>query len=411
MNMETALKNDHITLPRADETPDGFADRPAAAAPAGFVDPRAAELERGQKIVRVSLVGILVNLLLAGGKALLGLMSHSIAMVLDAVNNLSDVLSSVVTILGTKLAAKAPDKEHPMGHGRIEYLSSLIIAVIILYAGVTALVASVRKILDPAAPEYGTAAILMMVIAVPVKILLGRYIRRRGDSLHSEALVNSGEDAMLDAVITGATLIAAIIYLACQVSLEAWLAGAISLYIIKSGIDMLRSSISQILGRRVDAQLAREIRETIEHFPEVHGCYDLALHSYGPQTLAGSAHIEVPDTWTAVQIDAVTREIQREVYLKYQVVLTAIGVYARNTQDSEAAAIQEDIRALVSATRYVLQMHGFYLNAGTKELHFDIVVSFDAPDREEVHQQLQRTVQWKYPEYRVHITLDSDLSD
>ena len=243
------------------------------------------QASRDSIIIRTSVIGILANIALAAFKAVVGLSSNSIAIVMDAVNNLSDAASSVITIVGTKLAGREPDKKHPFGYGRIEYLSAMIISLLVLYAGVTAFVESVRKIIQPDTPDYSA--------------LLGRYVKGIGEKVNSDSLKGSGEDATLDSVISASTLVAAAIYLFFHVSLEAWLGAVIAVVIIKSGVEMLRDTLSKILGERVDAQLAAEMKATIRENPEVRGAYDLILHDYGPDSYNGSVHIEVPDTMTA----------------------------------------------------------------------------------------------------------------
>ena len=367
--------------------------------------------DRGGIIIRTSVIGILANVFLAGFKAFIGLTAHSIAIVMDAVNNLSDAASSVITIVGTKLAGKEPDKKHPFGYGRIEYLSAMIISILVLYAGVTALVESVKQILHPDTPDYSAAALIIVAVAVAVKIILGRYVKRVGEKVKSDALVNSGADATLDAVISASTLAAAGVYLLFHISLEAWLGAIIAAVIIKSGIGMLAETLSKILGERADAQLARDIKATIISYPEVSGAYDLVLHNYGPDAYNGSVHIEVPDTLSADALDKLLRRIAVDVYKQHNVILTAIGVYSYNTQDPEAADAREKVSKIVTATPYVLQMHGFYLDKAEKTLRFDIVVSFDAKDRKQVHQQVIESVQKLYPDYTLQVAMDTDFSE
>ena len=254
------------------------------------------QASRDKTIIRTSIIGILANVFLAGFKAVVGLTANSIAIVMDAVNNLSDAASSVITIVGTKLAGKEPDKKHPFGYGRIEYLSAMVISILVLYAGITAFVESVKKIIHPETPDYGIAALIIVAVAVVVKIILGRYVKHVGVKVNSDSLINSGEDATLDSVISFSTLVAAGVYLLFHVSLEAWLGAVIALVIIKSGFEMLRETLSKILGERADADLAREIKETVTSYPQVSGAYDLVLHNYGPDSYNGSIHIEVPDT-------------------------------------------------------------------------------------------------------------------
>ena len=347
-------------------------------------------MQREQIIVRTSIIGILANVLLAGFKAAVGVISGSIAIVLDAVNNLSDALSSVITIIGTKLANRRPDRDHPYGHGRIEYLSATIISVIVLYAGVTSLVESVKKILHPTTPDYSAAALLIVAAAVVVKLLMGRYVRGVGEKVRSAALVDSGKDATMDAVISASTLVAAGIFLLWHVSLEAWLGAVISIVIIKSGYEMLSESLSEILGKRVESDVAKGVKQTIAGFEGVHGAYDLVLHNYGPDMLMGSVHIEVDDTMTAGELDALEREITQAVIAEHRVVLTGIGVYATNTSDDFAAQVLRDARRDAMSKDYVLQMHGFYFDEARKLIRFDVIIDYAAPDAAAIHSEIVR---------------------
>lgn len=366
---------------------------------------------RGKTIIRTSIIGILANVSLSAFKAVIGLVSGSIAIVLDAVNNISDAASSLITIIGTKLAAKEPDRKHPFGHGRIEYLSAMIIAVLVLYAGLTSFVESVKKILHPETPDYSVLALVIVGTAVFVKIILGRYVKRVGERVNSESLINSGKDAMLDSVISASTLVAAILFLTTGVSLEAWLGAAISLVIIKSGVDMLRETISQLLGERADVELAHAIKETVRTFPQVRGVYDLVLNNYGPDTFNGSLHIEVPDTCSAAELDELLRQITIRVLQEHNVILTAIGVYSYNTRHDHAFEMEEQIQGILKGYSEVIQMHGFYVNEERRTIRFDVVISFDAKDRRAVYTEIYKEVTQMFPQYDVQIAMDTDFSE
>ena len=369
------------------------------------------EQSREKTIVRTSIIGIIANVFLAGFKAVIGLMTHSIAIVLDAVNNISDAGSSLITIIGTKLAGREPDKKHPFGYGRIEYLSAMIISVIVLYAGITSFVESVKQIIHPETPEYNTVSLVIVAVAVAVKIVLGRYVKSVGEKVNSDSLVNSGEDATLDSVISASTLVAAIVFLLFKVSLEAWLGAAISLVIIKSGIEMLRDTISQLLGERSDPEMVRQIKRTVKSFPNVFGAYDLVLNNYGPDTWNGSVHIEVPDTISAGELDHLIRSIQMEVYRVHGVILTAVGIYSVNTKDPEVIETQKTVSRIVFSHEHVTQMHGFYLQKEEKAMRFDLVVSFNAQDRHAVFNAAVADVQKAFPEYTITAAMDMDFAE
>ena len=369
------------------------------------------QVSREKTIIKTSIIGIIANVFLAGFKAVIGLMTNSIAIVLDAVNNISDAGSSLITIVGTKLAGKEPDKKHPFGYGRIEYLSAMIISVIVLYAGITSFTESVKQIIHPETPDYNAVSLIIVAVAVVVKIVLGRYVKSVGERVNSDSLINSGEDATLDSIISASTLVAAGIFLIFHVSLEAWLGAIISVVIIKSGIEMLKDTISQILGERNDVELSKAIRNTVVSFPDVQGAYDLVLNNYGPDTWNGSIHIEVPDTYTANQLDLLIRNIQLEVYREHHVILTAVGVYSVNTKDEDIIEARNKVGKIVFSHPHVKQLHGFYLVKEEKTMRFDIVVSFDAADRKALYEEVVSDVQKAFPDYTLQVAMDTDFSE
>ena len=368
-------------------------------------------MDRGKLILRASVAGIAANLLLAAGKAMVGLISGSIAIVLDAVNNLSDVLSSVITIVGARLAGRRPDKEHPLGHGRVEYLSASVIALVILYAGLTSAIEAVKKLLHPEAATYEIPLLAFIVVAIMVKIVLGLWVGKTGQRARSDALVASGRDALLDALVSAGTLGAALLALGTGISIEPWVGLLISGLIIKSGVEMLSETISKILGERAAPELTKEIKKTICEIPEFRGVYDLFVHDYGPELKLASCHVEVPDVMTADQLDRLTREAQQLVYERHGVILEAVGVYSVNTQGDGVARVREEVTRLVTSEPYVLQMHGFYLYPEQKKATFDVIIDFAAPDRGAVYQTVAEKVKKAFPDYDFQIAMDLDSSD
>lgn len=365
---------------------------------------------RDQVIVRTSVIGIIANIFLAVFKALVGVFAHSIAVVLDAVNNLSDALSSVITIIGTKLANRLPDRKHPLGHGRIEYLSALIVAAIVLYAGLTSAVESVKKIIHPVKADYTAVSLVIIASAVVVKLILGRYVKSQGVRVNSAALEASGADALFDAILSLSVLASAIIYLISGVSLEAYVGVIISIFIIKSGIEMMRETLNEILGHRADPELTRALKKMITEEEGVLGAYDLILNNYGPDRNYASVHLELPDVMTVEEVDVLSRRIQQKVYKNSGVIMTGIGVYAYNTKDDEASKIRNRVSKIVMDHEWALQMHGFYLNIEKKEMRFDVVMSFDIDPKEGLA-TLYREVAEQYPEYTLAIVPDVDVSD
>ena len=367
-------------------------------------------MDREKTIVRTSIIGIIMNVLLAAFKAAVGLISNSIAVTLDAVNNLSDALSSVITIIGAKLGAKKPDKKHPHGYGRIEYLSSMIVAAIVLYAGITALVESVKKIIHPDTADYGMVSLIIIAVAIVVKLLLGRYVKKQGEKVNSGALIASGKDASFDAILSASVLASAIVFLIWGISLEAYVGVIISIVIIKAGIEMMIETLNDIIGQRGDAEMSKRIKKLLIEEPEVRGAYDLNLFNYGPDKYYGSVHMELPDTMSVEDVDVLTRKIQLKVYHETGVILTGIGVYSYNTKDDEAAKIRNTVQKTILSHDWALQLPGFYADTVAKTMRFDVVVSFEI-DHKEAQEIMLQEVQASYPDYEIQLIVDVDAAD
>lgn len=315
-------------------------------------------MNREAVIVRTGIIGIVVNVLLAAFKAAVGLTANSIAVILDAVNNLTDAISLIVTIGGTKLSARKPDKAHPLGFGRVEYLTALIVAGLVLYAGITSAVESVKKIINPATPDY--SAVSLLIIA------------------------------------TG-------------ISLEAYVGAVISLVIIKAGIGMIVDTLNDILGKRENSEVTDQITKILCEEPKVHGAYDLVVYNFGPSKNLASVHLELPDTMTVKEVDALTRRVESRVMKETGVLLAGVGVYSYNTHDDKAKRIRDDIRKRLAAHPWVVQSHGFYLDEAKKAIRFDVVLSFDIKPEDglrEIYDEMRSA----YPEYSFQITPDVDVS-
>ena len=368
-------------------------------------------INREKTIVTTGIIGIVANVFLASFKALIGVAAHSTAMVLDAVNNFSDVLSSLVAIIGTKIASKKPDKKHPLGHGRVEYLAQMIIAALIIYAGLTAMIESVKKIINPVEPEHSALSLAIISVAIVVKIVLGLFVRKQGKKVKSDLLMSSGTDALFDAILSTAVLVSAVILLVFKFNIEAYVSVAISLFILKAGLEIIFEAVDDMLGHRVEAEYTRKVKESVNSFDEVHGAYDIVLHNYGPERYLGSVHIEVDDTMTAHQIDALTRSITEKVYVDTGIILTAVGIYSNNSSDEHLMKMRNEIAGLVVDHKHILQIHGFYVDEERKKIVFDVVVDFEEQDREGLIEHIVGDVKEALPGYDVQVTIDNDISD
>ena len=363
-------------------------------------------MTRQEKIIKTSIIGIVVNLILVAFKAFVGIVTNSIAITLDAVNNLTDALSSIITIIGAKLAHRPPDKNHPYGYGRIEYFSSVIIAVIVLWAGITAFMESWPKIFTPDVTNYSTVSLVIIAVAIVVKLALGRYVKSVGEDINSQALVASGSDALFDSILSLSTLVAALISIFFHISLEGILGVIISVVIIKASIDMIRETLDSMIGARVDSELSRKIKDSICELPEVYGAYDLSLHNYGPEEMQGSVHVEVDDSLTALEIHNLTRQISIKIYNEFSIILT-VGIYARNNKFDD---IRNDLYEIASKYEDIIEIHGFIVYETQNLITFDMIVDFDA-DREKVKSRILKEIKQKHPQYTYQVIDDYDVSD
>ena len=363
---------------------------------------------REKQITKTSLVGIIANVFLAGFKALVGLLSGSIAIVLDAVNNLTDALSSVITIVGIKLAKRKPDNEHPFGHGRVEYFSAIIISGIVLAAGIMSLVESIKKIINPEMPDYTTVTIIIVAVAVVVKLLLGRYVKAQGEKYNSEALVASGTDASFDAVISAATLLGIFITIIFNITVDGIIGAVIAAFIIKAGIELFMDAIGSVMGARPDSETTKAIKQTVREIDGVMGAYDLVLHDYGPDKAIGSVHIEIPADMSAEAVHKLTKEIQLTVLEKFRIFLT-VGIYAIDEAHNRQRKL---INAIALEHQGVLGTHGIYVDDEKKYSSFDVLTDFTVADREKLQEEIIAEVNANVlPGYTIDLSFDTNYSD
>lgn len=365
---------------------------------------------RTKQIIITSNIGIVLNLLLAIAKAIIGLMSNSIAVVSDAINNLTDAFSSIVTLVTTYLSSKPADKDHPYGHGRAEYVGSIIISVVILYIGFSTMIEAIKKIIQPEVANYDFKTFLIIILSFLLKIIISIYFISVGKKVKSNNLIASGEDARFDAVISFSTLICAIIFIFTQINLEAYLALIISLVIVKVGIQLIRSTMSIIEGERIDSNLSKAIKESIKKFDKVKGVFDLTLNNYGADRLLGSVHVEVDHAMTADEIDDLSREIQDKIKKEFSIILTAVGIYAIDLDDKSINDMHHELLHIIAKYEDILQIHGFSVNREEKHMHFDMVVKFGS-ESERIRKEVIQKMNEIYRDYEINIAIDIDVSD
>lgn len=357
------------------------------------------------------MIGLATNTLLAAVKIVTGVLSNSITFILDGIHSLTEGFLSILTIVGTRLSQKLPDKQHPMGYGRIEYLTSFIIAALILYTGISSIWESIEKIMKPGVPDYSTLGLVLIALTLVVKHLLGKWTERKGQMLNSSALEASGKGGRDDALVTISTLAAAFLYLAFKINVSGWLGILISLAIIRTGMEILKKSISELLGQRVSGKLAREIKKEIRSVPGVEGVYDLLITNYGPNTRVGSCHIEVLNSMTMNELYVLEQKISEAVFNQFGIVMSGISIYTRWPKGSEVDQMEQVVRRIVMRVAGVVEMHGFYVQPEKKTMAFDTILSFDEKDLEGKKAEIIHKVHKAYPDYRIEVILDRDLSE
>lgn len=373
-----------------------------------------ASRQREKTIIRTSIIGILANLLLVGFKATIGFIAGSISIIMDALNNLTDVLSSLITIIGTKLSNKKPDKKHPFGHGRIEYITSTLIAFLILAAGGIAIYESIVSIVDywtkdKVLPSFSVISLVIIGVAVLVKLGIGIFYKIQGKKVDSPSLIASGTDALFDAALSAATLVGAILAYTLHWYVEGYLGILIGGFIIKAGIEVLIQSFSSIIGERTDAEEVKQITQDILAVKGVKGVYDLILNNYGHRRNIGSVHVGVDGHLTAREVQTIEREIAGLMFQKYNTIMT-VGIYADCDDSEEARNIRAKLNQILQNYPCVLQLHGFFVEADNKFCNFDLVLSFDEKEPEKIIEEIHQKISQEFPDFQFHIQLDKDFS-
>lgn len=401
-NKQAATTSHNVNIPNSAETPGTKA--PAKKQAASDMTPDAREHE----IVKASVIGIAGNMLLVAFKMIIGFFSHSIAIILDGVNNATDALSSIITIVGTKVAGRPPDGKHPFGYGRIEYLTSVVIAVIILVAGALSLRESILKIIHPATPSYSTLTITIIVVAILGKIVLGVIFKHCGDKTSCEALIASGVDSNYDAVLSAGTLVVALAQNIWNINIDGLVGVIISLVVCKAGIEVLHDALAPIIGTPEDRQRVADIKRYIRTFPNVCDVHNVILDNFGPNKVIGSVYIDVPDSLTARQVGELTRSIAKGLQKKFNVELT-VGIRTDNTTP-EFAPMKNMLDELAKEVEGILNVHAFYVDPETKTCYFDMVVKLKANSKK-AKDDLITAMQKRYPDFTFDVQVEVDYAE
>lgn len=337
--------------------------------------------------------GLFCNLLLFAIKLTAGLLSGSLAIVADAFNNLSDGGSVIVTLFGFKLAARPADQDHPFGHGRIEYLSALGVAVLIILAGFELATSAVDKILHPQAAEFSLLTMLILAASVSIKLWMSLFYRRIGTTIRSDALVASGVDSRNDVICTGLVLLTALISWKTGWMIDGYVGLAVALFVLWSGISMIRETVSPLLGQRPDPQLVKDIEQTVLSHEGVIGVHDVMVHDYGPGRVIVSLHAEVPASQDILVSHDVVDCIEQELMQQYRII-SCIHMDPVSTDDAETQQYKCLAQQVLTELDERLSLHDFRVVRGASHtnLIFDVQVPFDMPKEQGLAEEIRSRI-------------------
>ena len=364
--------------------------------------------EREGVITAVSALGIAVNLLIAAAKVVLGLFASSIAIVSEGVNNASDAMTSVLTLVGSRLAGKHPDAKHPFGYGRVEYLTSLVIAGLILFTGIEMLISSVRLIFEPTELNVSVPALAVVAVSAVIKFLLGVFTVSAGKRSGSGALVGVGLDCRNDSFISVVTILSAVIFIVSGVSVDAYVGALMSLLVVKAGFDVLRDTVSELLGRPGDAELAAKLYREIRSTPGILGAVDMMLHNYGPDAYSGSVNVEIDHEKTVGEVYDFLHALQLRIMREYNVTLV-FGVYAVDGDHEEVRVIRQRIAEFVRAHEHVKSFHAVYLDPASPRLYCDLIVDYELHDWELLRGEFTDFMRERFPEHELVLTIETEF--
>lgn len=368
---------------------------------------------REQDMVMAGYAGIFVNVCLVLFKSVVGVISGSIAVMLDAVNNLTDVFYSLITVLGIKLAVKPADREHPYGHGRVEYMITLFISGVVFMAGLFSAYKSVMKIVSPSKAEYGFYSVLILFVAVLVKLFSWRYFVKIGRKTGSELILMMSKDSLFDAMITFSTLSAALANLYASeefLPIDGILGLFISLVIIKTGFTMASKPVSELVGKRVSSEIALAVKREILGNAHVKGVYDIHLHNYGPGNITGSLNIAVDGRMRASDIHKISLQIQNKIYSDFGIPLH-IGIHSVHDSSYDMGKMQNRIIETVSSVENINQVHGVFIDEDRKNIYLDIVMDYSVSNKSGIKEKVREKVKKEFPGYEIFVVLDLECSE
>lgn len=364
--------------------------------------------ERTRIIVRTSYLGIIANVLIASIKVVLGAFTSSIAIVSEGVNNAADAVTSVLTLVGTKLSQKRPDEKHPFGYGRIEYLTALVIATLIIASGIETLISSIKLIFHPARLSISYLSLAVIAASAVCKFALGTYTLKKGKETNSDALAGVGADCRNDCLASAVTIISALIFLIAHVSIDAYAGVVTSFFILYAGWGVLRETVSEILGRPGEKEMASMLYKEIASTDGILAAADMMLHCYGPGAYSGSVNVEIDHDKTVGEIYAVLHKLQLHIMHDYKVTMV-FGVYAVDNDHDEAKKLRGDIYAFIKSQEHIKSFHAVYLENGTGRIYCDFIVDYALKDWDAIRGAFTEYMARLYPHNEIELTIETEF--
>lgn len=358
-------------------------------------------------ILTTSWLAVIVNLLCAAVKILIGIFASSLAIISEGLNNAADGTSSILTIIGTKLAGKHPTKEHPFGYGRVEYFTSLIIATLIMITGFESIKEAISSIFEPSKMEVSILIVLIIAVFGVVKYLLGNYMLKQGERIGSASLKGIGKECKADCIVSVVTIISTVIYLCFDLSLDAYAGIITSLFILKAGYDILKETAADLLGTAGDKELADELYQLIRSNPIVINAADMMLHNYGPDAYSGSVNIEVDHRLTVEEIYASIHSMQLEIMHEHHIAMV-FGIYAVDEEHEGMQELRAYIEKFVQEKEHVTSFHALYVDPKNEDIYCDLVVDYELGDWEELRSEFRDYMKQAYPTQRLELVIETE---
>ena len=355
--------------------------------------------------ITTSALGISVNTVLAIVKILVGVAVGSIAIISEGANNASDSATSLITIVGAKLSTMHPNKKHPFGFGRIEYLTSLVIAIFILVTASELFLSSLRLVFSPGVLSVSYVTLVIIAVSAIAKLLLGTYSIRMGKKANSDSLIALGIDCRNDAFISAVTILSALIFLVFDVSLDAYAGILTSALIFKAGFDILKDTVSHLLGKPASEELVAKIYKEIQTVPCILGAADLMLHNYGPDAYSGSMNLEIDHEKTIGEVYEEVHDLQLRIKRELGIVMV-FGMYAVDSDHENVKVMRRQIEAFIAGYDHITGFHALYLAPNTNEIYCDFVVDYDFHDWEALKEEFTKYMHELYPDYKLTITIE-----